>query len=204
MGYIYKITNKINNKCYIGKTELTPEIRWKRHLNTWKKGKDRPLYRAFNKYGIDNFILEILEENDNNLLSEREIYYIELYDSFKNGYNSTKGGDGKSYLDYDLIYKTYLECGENFSETSRILKISKRDLSRKLGLYKDHTGGSRKRIPIIMYSLDSIELMRFDCKNSAAEYLREKNKNNSTYRHINKVCNGQRKTAYGYIWKFDK
>lgn len=52
MAFIYKITNLINNKCYIGKTERTILSRWKEHLQK-RKTLDLPLYRALNKYGIE-------------------------------------------------------------------------------------------------------------------------------------------------------
>lgn len=61
MAFIYKITNLINNKCYIGKTERTIEKRWKEHLRK-RNSLDLPLYRALNKYGINNFQIEQLEE----------------------------------------------------------------------------------------------------------------------------------------------
>lgn len=92
MAFIYKITNIINNKIYIGKTEYSnPTKRWKQHLADYKREycKERPLYKAFNKYGIDNFSFEIIEET--NVPEEREKHYIELYQSFKKGYNATLG-----------------------------------------------------------------------------------------------------------------
>ena len=59
MGYIYKITNTVNGKSYVGKTEKTIQERWKGHLNNIKKYKDKlPLYRALDKYGKENFIIE--------------------------------------------------------------------------------------------------------------------------------------------------
>lgn len=60
------------------------------------------------KYGPEYFHIQEIEyvppEGD---LEEREQYWIAQYDTFHNGYNATKGGDGKHYLDYDLIIKTY-------------------------------------------------------------------------------------------------
>jgi group I intron endonuclease len=58
MGYIYKITNKINNKCYIGQTILNLFVRWKQH----KRISSNCLYlkRAFDKHGIDNFKFELI------------------------------------------------------------------------------------------------------------------------------------------------
>ena len=67
MAYIYKITNDINNKIYIGKTNFSIEKRWKEHLKTYKREniEKRPLYNAMNKYGIEHFHIEQIEETDN-------------------------------------------------------------------------------------------------------------------------------------------
>ena len=75
-----------------------------------------------NKYGINNFIIEQIEEVDTDEEAcEKEKYWIEFYGSFKYGYNATKGGDGKAYADYDLIYALWNE-GKNISEIHNILK----------------------------------------------------------------------------------
>ena len=94
MGYIYKITNNINGKVYIGKTTKTVEERWKGHLKKMNYKKNK-FYNALNKYGIDNFTIEEIEECDDDLLNEEEIYWINFYNSYENGYNSTGGGDGR-------------------------------------------------------------------------------------------------------------
>lgn len=94
MGYIYKITNQINGKMYIGKTEKTIEERWKQHIKKAQQFTNRYLYDAMNHYGYDNFIIEVVEECDNKLLDEKEIYYINFFDTYNNGYNMTLGGDG--------------------------------------------------------------------------------------------------------------
>ena len=111
MPYIYKIVNDINNKIYIGKTLNTIEHRFKEHCKDSKKSHNekRPLYSAMNKYGVEHFHVELVEECDENILSDREKFWIENFGSFKNGYNATKGGDGTHYLDYDLIISTYKE-----------------------------------------------------------------------------------------------
>lgn len=93
MAYIYKITNTINNKCYIGKTERTIKERWQEHRKQAKK-LDLPLYRALNKYGIENFSIEEIEQCTSDIVDEREIYWINFYNSCKTGYNCTLGGEG--------------------------------------------------------------------------------------------------------------
>jgi predicted GIY-YIG superfamily endonuclease len=72
MGYIYKITNTITNKCYIGETKQTdPERRWKKHKNAIKKGIGCPaLQDAVKKYGI--FHLYILLLIWNNLMTKEK------------------------------------------------------------------------------------------------------------------------------------
>ena len=96
---IYKITNIINGKCYIGQS-IYLKKRIKRHLS-YKSHKDNlALYKAFNKYGVNKFTIEILETIDtekcNNIKSELdklEVFYIKKYNSYISGYNQTIGGD---------------------------------------------------------------------------------------------------------------
>ena len=96
MGYIYKITNKINGKVYIGQTKKTIEERFQEHLKKAKIHTNRYLYDAMNKYGYNNFQVSKIEECNNAKLDEREIYWIAYYKSNnkKYGYNMTAGGGG--------------------------------------------------------------------------------------------------------------
>lgn len=117
IGYIYKITNKINGKVYIGQTSKTIEERWKRHIIDTKR-KDRKnsaIQNAILKYGKENFSIEEIEKCDISELNNREIYWIAFYDSFHNGYNCTLGGDGSRVIQLD-------EKGGN-SKISRIKKL---------------------------------------------------------------------------------
>ena len=99
MAYIYKITNLTNNKIYIGKTSRSIRVRWAEHLRHYKNYPNIPLYRAINKYGKDSFIIEQIEECDNEVINERECYWINFYDAYNNGYNCTLGGEG-SLINY--------------------------------------------------------------------------------------------------------
>ena len=113
MGFIYKITNKLNNKIYIGQTIKTVSKRFQQHKNNSNKDyfSQIVLYKAFNKYGIENFICETLEEVPNDKLDEREKYWIEFYDSYFNGYNSTLGGRTTQLYNWDVddIIEKYYE-----------------------------------------------------------------------------------------------
>jgi group I intron endonuclease len=98
VGYIYKHTSP-SGKSYIGKSLATKGKRWKDHIiaayDAKYKEYDYPLQRAIRKYGEDSFETEILEDNiPVELLAETEVAYIEKYDTFYNGYNQTKGGEG--------------------------------------------------------------------------------------------------------------
>src|SRR5271157_2988825 len=92
---IYKITNTINGKAYVGQSQQTLEQRWTLHKSDAKKSyKNTHFYNAIKKYGTECWKQEILEEiNDINLLNEAEMKWIEYYDTFNNGYNSTSGGE---------------------------------------------------------------------------------------------------------------
>lgn len=95
MGFIYKITNKINGKIYIGQTSKTIERRFNTHIKNAKKHINRYLYDAMNCYGYDNFEVSQVEECDNALLDDREIYWIKYFNCIiPNGYNMTSGGGG--------------------------------------------------------------------------------------------------------------
>lgn len=96
-GVIYKITNKINNKCYIGQTRQNVQDRWyqhRGHKSTNNAELRMVIKRAIHKYGVENFNFEVIEECPEELLNEREIYWISYFDSYRNGYNSTLGGGG--------------------------------------------------------------------------------------------------------------
>lgn len=133
MGYIYKITNKVNSKVYIGQTVQSVKDRWYGHCKTKnlsKAEKSMHIKRAILKYGKENFIVETLEKCDSNLLNERERYYISYFDSYRNGYNSTKGGqDGAKPLQTsEKIQKEVIElynCGFSLRAIGKEYSIDK-------------------------------------------------------------------------------
>lgn len=204
MAYIYKITNNINKKVYIGKTLKTIESRWKEHKKDFirEEYKNRPLYRAFKKYGVENFSIEEIEKCSEQDASKRECYWIEQYGSFKNGYNATLGGEGKRYADYNLICSLW----EDGNDIETIHKITKYDADTIRSALDDNniTSEIRKQRqyksfskPVAMLDKDTKEILKvFSSISEAYKFL-----NKSGDGHISSVCKGKRKTAYGYSWK---
>jgi len=99
---IYIIRNLVNNKIYIGQSKDIKR-RWAEHKRKYKNESEREhsyLYNAMRKYGISSFSFDVLEECDETILNEREIYYIDKFNSTDHnvGYNISPGGDSNSNL----------------------------------------------------------------------------------------------------------
>ena len=210
MAFIYKITNDVNQKVYIGMTERTIEERFKEHCYDYKRRsfEKRPLYAAMKKYGTEHFHVELIEETNNP--EEREQFWIRYYNSyvgFSNcqGYNATLGGDGKAYIDREPIIELFQQG------------LTQREISSLLG-YDVHTirvalneaGISHKEIENNALSkqkkgvqmLDKItseQIALFSSIMEAERYLQKP----QSCRHIAEVCNGKRKSAYGYKWQWN-
>lgn len=211
MAYIYQIVNDINGKIYVGKTEFSIEKRFQEHCNDSKREtkEKRPLYAAMRKYGIEHFHISILEETDNP--NEKEVEWIEKLGSFKNGYNATIGGDGKRYIDYDVVIATYNELKNmeavakqlNINSTTVKMILESRNVPR---VDSSNIMISQYGKAVNMYSLDNEYLRSFSTLHEAASYMIDNKLTNckhSTIRtHISEVCKRKRKTAAGYIWKF--
>ena len=121
MGYIYKITNKVNNKSYIGQTIRTIEERYQRHLYEAKQHTNRPLYDSMNHHGIANFMVEQLAEAPDEKLNKLEAFYIAKYKTTDPafGYNLTTGGDSCRV------------CLSEETEARRVAKIAAAHRGRK-------------------------------------------------------------------------
>lgn len=94
---VYKITNKVTNKIYIGITNQGSGARYRHHWYESRIGEPSPIHRSMAKYGEDNFTLEIIDFADTyDELKEKEKYWIKQYNSTDKsiGYNLTEGGDG--------------------------------------------------------------------------------------------------------------
>ncbi len=165
-GIIYKAVNKINGKCYIGQTSKKLSKRKTDHksrANT-KNFSISAFYPAINKYGWDNFTWEILEYCDSKEeLDEMEFHYILQYDTYKNGYNLTLGGEG--------------DCGYKHTvETKRIMS------KLKEGMYfgKDNPFYGKTH---------SDEFKEWQSNNKSREYIIIfPNGSKSTIKNLTKFC----------------
>ncbi len=108
-GKIYKITNKINGKVYVGQTMKTLKERFQKHCwGTTEKDSyhlNMAIKKAIKKYGKDNFTIELIEEVEQNKLDEREVYWISFYNSYNKGYNCTLGGQNGATRPIALSWK---------------------------------------------------------------------------------------------------
>ena len=159
-GFIYKITNRVNNKVYIGQTHFTIEHRWKQHIKNFNiEHRKQPLYNAFSKYGIENFSIEILEEVECGRLNEREIYWIAYYDSFKNGYNATLGGTGKLYTWSDSQYEEMRSLYLSGFTSKKIAELFNVSPYTVLGILKSMNVKIRRN-PMDMNNYEAQELIK--------------------------------------------
>ena len=145
---IYKITNNINDKVYIGQS-INIKVRWKDHVNSLRRGDSRCtlLQRAWNKYGEENFTFEILELCSEDELDDIEIKYISFYDSCNNGYNIESGGNKKKRLSDETKQKLReAHLGKKMSDET-LQKMSESRIGEKNPMYgKTHSPEARKKI----------------------------------------------------------
>lgn len=176
---IYKITNKVNNKIYIGQTINSLEQRFSRHKQDALSGRlDTHLARAIRKYGEDNFIAEIIDTaQTQDELTKKEYYWIGYYDACNFGYNETndlfKCG-GNTYK-----YKTKEELN------SICLKIRESKLGGK------NPASKRVKCKNIVTNEEKF----FDSLSECQEYFSESNHN-----FITRRCLGKTKCLYKKQW----
>lgn len=220
MGYIYKITNKTDGNVYIGQTANPYEIRWREHkncaFNPNRISYDYPLYKAIREYGLHNFSFEVLEVCPVELLDEKERFYIDKFDSYKNGYNQTLGGHSDRFFqlnDEDVI-KKYSEMG-NINAVAdffgcchqSIAAILKRNNIR----IKSSTQHAKERgNKIFQYNEAGILLNTFNNRTEIGQWLLDNNLSQNdtpTMAGDNFRCKFRKSSEfflYGYFWKLEK
>lgn len=209
IGSIYKITNILNGKMYIGKTLHSIQKRFQEHIKDSQKVRydKRPLYDAMNKYGIENFELTLVENAEAELLDEREKYWIEYYDTYKNGYNATLGGEGKTLYDYDQLIEDYLS-GSLIKEVSQHFGCDVKVIQEALcSVNINSQQNARKHTKKQLCCSDKKGFEKFFASRAeAAEWLMAEGKTKASdpdnvVAAIGRAANGKRKTAYGLEWE---
>ena len=218
MGYIYLLTNKINNKKYVGQT-IRDDInkRWNQHK--YNKTNDTYISRALNKYGIDNFKFQIICICFNEDCNKFEEEYIKKFNTISpKGYNLSNGGKNKStHPDTKKLISEKLKqrwkvtkhpsIGIKYSDEykekmSKSVKKSLNELRLK-GITQNinslenlKIASEKRKRKVAQYNMVGELLLKF---NSISEAVLKTNINN---RRISDVCNNKAKTAGGFIWKF--
>ena len=196
-GIIYKATNKISNKVYIGQTINPLPERISQHYHTAKSGKTYHFMRALRFYEKDDWIWEIIEENiERSKLDEREKYWVKYYDSFENGYNGNWGGQGS--VKVPKVYKLWHPRKKPIEGTA--LQLSKILKSNKVHVYQ-----------VLSTKVKSIKgYMLFDNIEKHKKKLEEKNKLYKFYRpgkrakkmtisEFSKISGIPKKVVYDFI-----
>jgi group I intron endonuclease len=144
-GLIYKATNKINGKSYVGQTIHSMEKRMGEHLSGASNGSISYFHKSIRKYGKENFKWEVLCEcNDIDELNEMEKYYIKENNSFDGGYNLTTGGEGYIMSEITKQKMSESRMGRIVSDETK-KKISESSKGRKAwnagktGVYSQET-----------------------------------------------------------------
>lgn len=202
VGIIYGWYCTVTDKWYIGQT-VNPEKRFNCHIDRAINKKDKTyFYNSIRKYGLENFVYFVLEENvlrEN--LNMREMGWIEYYDSFYCGYNMTAGGS-QTIFSEEFKEKKMTEANKGripwnkgkhgiFSEET-LKKISE-SLKGKPSWQKGKPSYNRK--PVSKYDLNGNFIKKYNCITDAL-------KENPKAGHIREVCNGYRKQTGGFIWKY--
>lgn len=218
---IYKIQNIENNKIYIGQS-IDIAQRWREHRSDALINRDNSiLHKAIKKYGEFNFSYEIIEECLKEKLDEREIYWIQYYNSMApNGYNQTSGGYSgqgelfrKPVLQYDLK-GNFIQEFESASEAARQLNVFKSNLTAACRGESTQCGGfqwkykdSDKKISIVPDKSGKIVYQYDKQMNLIAIFTSAVDAEKNTgikSGNIRQCCNGRSKTAGGFVWRYEK
>ena len=204
MYKVYKYTSP-SNKIYIG---ITCNSLTMRAGNNGERYDKCPIFnKAIKKYGWENFTCEILAQELTEEEAKRlEKYYIKLYDSRNpnKGYNISAGGDGRAIYNDEEIIKLW-NSGINITEITKQIGCCKEVVQRVL-----NTNGidGKERIKRSAGKYHQKQVYQFDKQgNFLNEYESVSDAERQTNIHhgnIVKVCKGQRKTAGGYIWSYDR
>lgn len=209
-GIIYKATNIINGQIYVGATTKDLKQRINDHINKSDKDYNHKFQKAILEFGKENFIWDQIDTAISlNDLALKESKYIEECDSFRNGYNSDRGGGIKKTIYQFNSTGELMNTFDSLSEASNTTAVSEGSIShaslgdRKTsnGFYWTYTNtfdlkeDSRKK-KVEQRSLEHKSINTFD---SIAEASAVTGINKCS---IAKCCRKERKKAGGFLWEY--
>ena len=145
---IYKATNKVTGKCYIGFDSNWPRRKLEHKSSAKNKKHNFKFYRAIRKYGWDNFEWSIIYQSKDGEHCKciMENYFITTFNSMKKGYNSTLGGEGQLGLKHNE--KTKIKCGAHQIKINGITYNSKQEAMTKLNIGWRQIKRIEKNLPL--------------------------------------------------------
>jgi group I intron endonuclease len=172
-GSIYSVICKVNQKRYIGQTVKNVATRWKEHLRESSTDKgNRALYNAIKKYGQGMFSVRILEEDiPRDKLSEREVYWIEQFDTYNTGYNSTTGGE-VSYTIREDVKEKISSSMIGLRRNDEFIEKQKLAANKRTNHFKVRGDGKHLSVKIRATLLSTGEVKEYQ---SLSEFCKETN-----------------------------
>ena len=191
-------------------------IRKKDHLksfnNMYSRMYNYKLYKAMRKYGSENFIFELIEKCDNDLLDQKEQYYIELYDSKNNGYNEAIGGRGKPLWTSKQIEACKILYENNWllKDIADLFNSCPSTVGKKLReTYNiDTKNNANRSCEVRIYAEDNKNILHFDSLTKAGQYIIDNNickttKKSCVISKISDALKNTNRTAYGFNWYYE-
>lgn len=204
MGLIYKATSKTSQQSYIGLTNISIESRWNDHIgaafNPNHPDHNFPIHRAIRKYGVEDFIVEEIDQGFGEELKQKEKYWIKYYNTYYSGYNATLGGDGQCKYDYAKIVDYYINHQGSLKQTCQEFNIYDQVVYSALKAYNINPQQYKFKNNIKQVYKKKILLIEenllFNCITDIDKYF-----NKVVHPNIRRCLNGITKKAYGYTWR---
>lgn len=211
MNKVYRIWNNLTGDSYIGSTTKEIEFRLQDHLQKSAKKVDNKFHKAIENFGSQAFELELLDEAETtDELAQKEIHYIEAYNTMKNGYNSDRGGGfRKTIYQFELNNPEPIATYHTLEEAGNSVNASRKTISNAcLGSLKSAKGylwsytpeyseieDKRSKI-VYQYDLDGLLLATFNSAREASKQL------GIGLSSITRCCRGERKQTSGYKFSY--
>ena len=211
MNKVYRIWNNLTGDSYIGSTTKEIELRLQDHLQKSAKKVDNKFHKAIENFGSQAFEIELLDEAETtDELAQKEIHYIEAYNTMKNGYNSDRGGGFKKTIyQFELNNLEPIATYQTLEEAGNSVNASRKTISNAcLGSLKSAMGflwSYTPEYPIVedkrpktvyQYDLDGLLIATFSSAREASRKL------GIGLSSITRCCRGERKQTHGYRFSY--